>query len=594
MNINDLLSPLPTPIHSYKNDEKKPIHDEHLMSVWEQLLEQSGFKLKTTCERNTLTDAILTPLSSIHQQDHFIKETPIHIKVIGRHMNGSFRCHIGTGKASRPIQSKELSQQMRLLAVFFRVENSKSQLVAPDFIFFPTWLFHLFRYTQYDTTPGRTDVRFLEDASMAKEDHIYRLNHVLNSLFRFNLRNFNKDQLCNAVALTNYLFDHVGLDCFHRLPCPSPILIHPPLSTTSLHHQETTPFIIMPPSLYTSLINYLHAPRPLKKKPMCNNCNAKIASRRKLCVACYRYHLKHGEARPLRLIVANRPGPKHHHRQYHHHQQQQEDDDEEEKKVTCDDIKNDQIKKRTQDQSTLFLSSSSKTKMKKSYQKSSTSIIKNNLHKSCANCGVHETHQWYRNLCGQGHWCETCKSYYLRHNKVRPPELFMKAAKRKVNIRSLVSWATLDWDQQLNEQYQQLQQHYYPQMSNNNNNNNNNSSSNNSNNHNDHHSSMTTSSSSPSPSPTSSPSSISSYYNYYNAGSSNLQTSPSLTTNWVSSGCKPHLYHSRRNSNSGYNSPTSIASPTTPPPLSLPSLSHYDFNKLPLSPPPSSTSNATF
>ncbi|KAI8342695.1 hypothetical protein BC941DRAFT_413598 [Chlamydoabsidia padenii] len=118
---------------------------------------------------------------------------------------------------------------------------------------------------------------------------------------------------------------------------------------------------------------------------MCSNCNTKIASRRKLCVACYRYQLKHSEPRPLRLIIANRPGPR----------------------------------------PLPVLSSPSPSTTKK---------------KQCANCSTLETHQWYRNLCGQGHWCETCKSYYLRHHKVRPPSLFIKAAKRKVDVRSLVSW----------------------------------------------------------------------------------------------------------------------------------------------------------
>ncbi|KAI7851747.1 hypothetical protein BDC45DRAFT_514931 [Circinella umbellata] len=65
------------------------------------------------------------------------------------------------------------------------------------------------------------------------------------------------------------------------------------------------------------------------------------------------------------------------------------------------------------------------------------------VHKSCANCGIQHTHQWYRNLCGAGHWCETCKSYYLRHGRVRPPQLFVKAAKRKVNVRALVNWSPI-------------------------------------------------------------------------------------------------------------------------------------------------------
>ncbi|KAI8338135.1 hypothetical protein BC941DRAFT_424683 [Chlamydoabsidia padenii] len=455
MNITDLLSPCPK-----TQIEDAPIHDDDLMSVWEQQLYSSGFCLKATCERNTLTDAILTPIANggnddpLHPHDQpYIKDTAIHIKVIGRHMNGSFRCHIGTGKASRPIQSQELGQQMRLLAVFFRAENSKSQLVAPDFIFFPTWLFHLFRYTKHDSSPGRTDVRFLEDASMAKEDHIYRLNHVLNSLFRFNLHNFNIRQLWNAVALANFLFDKVGLDCFTRLSSPSSSGITPPV-------------------LYATLINYLHAPRPVKYKPMCTNCNSKAASRRKLCVACYRYHLKHGEPRPLRLITANRPGPR--------HLYQQGDS--------------------TLDNMTMT------TTMIKPPTKS------NKTHKKhCANCGVQETHQWYRNLCGQGHWCETCKSYYLRHNKVRPPELFVKAAKRKVDVRSLVSWATWAWDHQHEQQQQQD-----PMMDR--------------------------------------------RYSF-----SDPFIIDTTTRHWTPSGCRPHLYHPRNNSNSGCNSPNSISPPSTPP-----------------------------
>jgi hypothetical protein len=182
------------------------------------------------------------------------------------------------------------------------------------------------------------------------------LNQVLNSLFKFNLRQFNLRQFWHYVALANYLFDHLGLDAA-SCPLSSP-----------------------PPPLYSDLIRLLHAPRPRKSKPMCHNCNTKVASRRRLCVACYRYQLKHNEPRPLRLIVANRPGPR------------------------------------------PVVSPPSSPK------------------KHCGNCGTHETHQWYRNLCGRGHWCETCKSYYLRHSKVRPPELFLKAAKRKVDVRSLLMW----------------------------------------------------------------------------------------------------------------------------------------------------------
>jgi hypothetical protein len=508
MNITDLLSPSSKP-----RIENAPIHDDDLMSVWEQQLYQSGFCLRTTNERNTLTDALLSPISNnngffqreppLHTNDRsYIKDTPIHIKVIGRHMNGSFRCHIGTGKASRPIQSGELDQQMRLLAVFFRAENSKSQLVSPDFIFFPTWLFHLFRYTKHGSSPGRTDVRFLEDASMAKEDHIYRLNHVLNSLFRFTLRDFNIRQLWNAVALANFLFDRVGVDCLTRFPSPS----------------SNNGGGLIPPVLYSTLISHLHAPRPVKYKPMCTNCNSKAASRRKLCVACYRYHLKHGEPRPLRLITANRPGPRHHYQQ------------------------------RTTDAVITATTTTIKPHAKPTCKK------------YCANCGVQETHQWYRNLCGQGHWCETCKSYYLRHNKVRPPELFVKAAKRKVDVRSLVSWATWAWEED--------RQHQVP---------------------------YTTTTTTTEQQRTLStlayyPQPHDPYYNSQSMETTPLSSSFSTSSagSWTPSGCRPHLYHPRNNS-SGYNSPGSISPPNTPPsstvhtpkqhhPLTLPSL-HHSFTQ---------------
>ncbi|KAI9257600.1 hypothetical protein BY458DRAFT_535213 [Sporodiniella umbellata] len=210
---------------------------------------------------------------------------------------------------------------------------------------------------------------------MAKEDHIYRLNHVLNSLFRFNIHQFDPAKLVRVVELANYLFDHAGLECTYL---PRPLF---------------EPSHLIQPSLYTHLLSLLKSSRPSKIKPMCFNCNSKVASRRRLCVACYRYQLKHNMARPLRLIVANRQG-------------------------------------------------SEDVYPKNAFARAKTKQILRE--KKCANCGVHETHQWYRNLCGHGHWCETCKSYYLRHNEIRPRELFMKAAKRKVDVRSLVSWS--DWE----------------------------------------------------------------------------------------------------------------------------------------------------
>ncbi|KAI7854054.1 hypothetical protein BDC45DRAFT_441433 [Circinella umbellata] len=224
---------------------------------------------------------------------------------------------------------------------------------------------------------------------LAKEDHIYRLNNVLNTLFRFNLREFDHRKLRHAVELANFLFNHVGFE-HQSLPRPEPHSLHQPI-------------------YYGQLVFLLQASRPSKLKPMCHNCNTKPASRRKLCVACYRYQLKHGEPRPLRLIVANRPGPRvqqQQQQQLHHpyYSQQQQS---------------------SKNLPMVFYSPRQKPMAARKY---------------CANCGVHETHQWYRNLCGSGHWCETCKSYYLRHTKVRPAELFVKAAKRKVDVRTLVNW----------------------------------------------------------------------------------------------------------------------------------------------------------
>ncbi|KAL0138493.1 GATA-type zinc finger transcription factor [Mucor lusitanicus] len=412
MNITDLLSPqiIQAAAPEHKHDIIKPvpidmkgaaIHDDELMRLWEAALDKSGFAMKTSSERNTLTDAVLSPTT----YSSFVNEIPVHIKVIGRHMNGSFRCHIGTSKASRPIQSIELCRQMRLLVVFFRTENVKSQLVSPEFIFFPTWLLHLFRYTQHGSTPGRTDVRFLENANMAKEDHIYRLNHVLNTLFRFNIHSFDPHKMRSAIELANFLFDQAGLD-YRNLPRP----LFANETPAPSYHQ-----LMEQPAMYPALLLLLHSPRPTKFKPMCHNCNTKPASRRRLCVACYRYQLKHNEPRPLRLIVANRPGPRIH---QHHHQ-------------------HDEPVPTGRALPMVFYSP------KVSAAAAATGA---RTQKFCANCNVKETHQWYRNLCGHGNWCETCKSYYLRHTKVRPPELFVKAAKRKVDVRTLVNWKTWSWD----------------------------------------------------------------------------------------------------------------------------------------------------
>lgn len=400
MNISDLLNQNQHQYHT--NDDHDPdsrstrdlVHESELMVRWSQVLTDGGYRLASSGHQQCrLTDVTL---ESEHAGIRL--RTPVHVKVIGRHMNGSFRCHIGMGKLSRPIQSVELRDTMRLMAVFFRPANkTKSQLVSPKFICFPTWLLHLFRYTEHDATPGRTDVRFLENAALAKEDHIFRLNNVINTLFRFNLHEFDHDKLSTAVQLSNYLFDEAGFD-YHSLPHP--------------HHKHSNGSSVSSsrrrqPPMYAKLVALLHAPRPAKIKPNCLNCSTKPASRRKLCVACYRYELKHHEPRPLRLIVANRFG-----------------------------------RRVAPPASTTSPGSPADIPSLPSSHSSKCDVASSNNTKVCANCNVNKTHQWYRNLCGAGHWCETCKSYYLRHNRVRPPELFVKAARRKVDVRQLMDWCT--------------------------------------------------------------------------------------------------------------------------------------------------------
>ncbi|ORZ02847.1 hypothetical protein BCR43DRAFT_449894, partial [Syncephalastrum racemosum] len=248
---------------------------------------------------------------------------------------------------------------------------------------------------------------------LAKEDHIYRLNNVLNTLFRFNLHAFDNSKLRHAVELANFLFNTAGLD-HHNLPRPSILPGEHNENDKGLYSSGTQQERLQP-SYYSTLLLLLHAPRPSKVKPTCHNCNTKPASRRKLCVACYRYQLKHGEPRPLRLIVANRPGPR-------IHNQLVDNEGAHQQRLPV-----------------VFYSPNEHDQQQHQHKQHQKPLVQR-INKSCANCGVQETHQWYRNLCGPGHWCETCKSYYLRHTKVRPPELFVKAAKRKVDVRTLVNW----------------------------------------------------------------------------------------------------------------------------------------------------------
>ncbi|KAG0173795.1 hypothetical protein DFQ28_008125 [Apophysomyces sp. BC1034] len=445
MDIPDLLIPedqiLP-------ESDGAPVPEHEFMHVWEQRMNPSAFQLRKRADKNTLTDAIISPT----HPSSFVFDTPIHIKLIGRHMNSSFRCHIGTGKASRPILSAELNHQMRMLAIFFRVD--KVGLVSPDFLFFPTWLLHSYRYTQCGSTPGRTDVRFLRDASQAKEHHIYSLNHILNTMFRFNLHSFDTMKLRATVELANFLFDRIGID----------------------HAQLPSPSLYMDlPVMYRRLGTVLNQDRPAKSKPLCCNCRTKTASRQKRCVACYRYQHKHGRERPLAYVVKNGRLP------------------------------------RTDPQSFGYASPSSP--------------------KFCANCGVGSTHQWYRNWCGDGNWCETCKSYYLRHKKVRPPSLYLKAAKRKVDTRSIANWAAEDFEEDTTIDLMR------PEIA--------------------HHA----------PTPP--------FHSTVN------------TDNWVPSGCRPHLYHARNSSGSNTsNDDSPVRSPVTPPFLPTAEIvktPEYGFSALPFS-----------
>ncbi|KAF7724345.1 hypothetical protein EC973_001133 [Apophysomyces ossiformis] len=467
MDIPDLLIPEHQILSSERNDT--PVPEQDFMHLWEQIMNPYGFRLKKCTDKNTLTDAIISPT----YPSPFVVDTPIHIKLIGRHMNSSFRCHIGTGKASRPIRSTELDQQMRLLAIFFRVD--KENTVSPDFIFFPTWLLHGYRYTQYGSTPGRTDVRFLRDASQAKEHHIYSFNHILNSMFRFNLHTFDITKLRAAIELANFLFDRVTIN---QESLPPPSLLYTEL-----------------PALYRRLGTLLNQERPVKSKPLCCNCRANVASRQKRCVACYRYQHKHKLERPLTFVV-----------------------------------KNGRLPRRPLERGRNACSSSSSSSSRK----------------VCANCGVHETHQWYRNLVGEGRWCETCKSYFFRHQEVRPSALYLKVAERKVDTRSLANWSVHEFE--ADPQADLLGTVIARQPS------------------------------------------------------AATYASSLIKDSWIPSGCRPHLYHSRNNcnnnssssssstrsSNSNHSSPSpSPVTPSISPDPESVKLPDIDFSTLPSSLPPS-------
>ncbi|KAI8579986.1 hypothetical protein K450DRAFT_271571 [Umbelopsis ramanniana AG] len=322
------------------------VHD--LKDVYQRRFEQEGFHIirRRESRRQVLTDYWISSCA--------VPKTSFHLKLVSRHTpSNCFRCSISSGKPGYPIKSVQIRSQMRMLLVFFR-KGDKDNTVLPQFLLFPAWLLHLFRYSQHGNTPGRCDIRFIEDVTTAKEDQIFRFNNVINTLFRFDINHIDKRQIEAVIGLSNHLAN-VNLE--HGLRPPTRQFSH------SVHY------------LFADLVDLLGQRRPDKLKPACLNCFKKPSSRRSLCVACYRYQLKHKKPRPERLIVANRSGSK----------------------------------------------------------------IIPRLHKICNNCRVEKTHQWYRNMVGNGHWCETCKSYYIRHKKLRPRELYIRVANRKVDLRQLIA-----------------------------------------------------------------------------------------------------------------------------------------------------------
>lgn len=342
MKISSLLTgptPSPSPCSCVA------VHD--LDQVYQERLENAGFKFTEK------VDGKKRSLANYWISSEAVPSTSLHFKVVSRHgPSNCYRCNLSSGKTGCPVSSDQLSSQMRMVSVFFR-RGDEDNTVLSQFLLFPSWLLHVFRYSQHGNIPGRCDVRFLEDATTAKEDQVFRFNNVINILFRFDIDHIDRSQVEAVIGLSNHLAD-IRLD--------RPLLPPPRMAPHAVHH------------LYADLVELLGQQRPIKLKPACINCASKPSSRRTLCVACYRYQLKHNQARPMRLIVANRAGPK----------------------------------------------------------------IPPILHNKCTNCSVEKTHQWYRNVLGKGHWCETCKSYYVRHKMVRPRDLFVRAAKRKADFRKVI------------------------------------------------------------------------------------------------------------------------------------------------------------
>ncbi|KAH8553043.1 hypothetical protein BGW37DRAFT_488155 [Umbelopsis sp. PMI_123] len=340
MKISSLLAgPTPSPSPSTCSY----IMVDNLKEEYQKRFDQAGFKVVPRREGR------LRSLTDYWISSYAVPATSLHFKVIKRHSSSNcYRCHISSGKSGSPIQSVQIKSQMKMVLVFFR-RNDEDNTVFPHFLLFPGWLLHVFRYSQYGNVLGRCDVRFLEDATTAKEDQVFRFNNVINTLFSFDIDHIDKGQIETVIGLSNHLAD-IKFEQGIRLPDRK--------FSYRVHH------------LFADMVDLLRQQRPEKLKPACMNCCIKPSSRRSLCVACYRYQLKNKVPRPERLIIANRLGPK----------------------------------------------------------------MPPTPFKICVNCRVEKTHQWYRNVLGNGHWCETCKSYYVRHNILRPRKLYIRAARRKADL----------------------------------------------------------------------------------------------------------------------------------------------------------------
>lgn len=343
MKISSLLAgptPLPSPCSCIS------VHD--LATVYMERLHQSGFNV--VAEPKSMQNACTIFNISTSK----LPKTTMCIKTTSYDKPGkAYRCHLSSGKSRLPVKSSQLDSEMKVVNIFFN-SGDQDHTVLPQFLLFPSWLLHAFQYTKHGKNPGRTELRFLTDASNAKLDPVFRFNNILNTLFLFDIDRIDRNQIESVIRLSN----HLARFCFNRPLSP------PPSRAPAGVHQ-----------LYADMIELLNQQKPIKMKPACVNCWNKPSARRSLCIACYRYELKYNISRPRSLISKHR---------------------------VCN---------------TRSLPPK----------------------KQCVNCSVGTTHQWYRNALGKGHWCETCRSYFIRNKAPRPKKLFVKTAQRTLNPNTYLS-----------------------------------------------------------------------------------------------------------------------------------------------------------